>query len=72
MGQKPTIGRIVHFHAESETKPQAALVIDTNEDKNTISLAVHTRSGGRFMAHLPFEENVVTDQGYSWCWPPRE
>lgn len=72
MAQKPTIGRIVHFHAENEEKPQAALVIDTNEAENTVSLAVHTRSGGRFLAHLPFTENVVSDQGYSWRWPPRE
>lgn len=66
---KPTVGRIVHFHADGEKFPQAAIVIHTEAD--TIRLSVMTPSGGRFVADLSDQENVMSDKGYSWCWPPR-
>lgn len=70
---KPTIGRIVHFHAETEERPQAAIVVDDQaRGGECLKLQVFSHSGGRFTADVPLAENQCTDLGYSWSWPPRE
>lgn len=69
--QKPTVGRIVHFHPGKDTQPEAALVIAVYSD-TTVKLQV-CNAGGTWSTRdsVSFVENAGAAESAAWTWPPR-
>lgn len=68
--QKPSIGRIVHFHEEGG--PYAAIVTAINPD-GTVELATLGRNSLYYQHNIPFSgasEGKENSKG-TWSWPPR-
>lgn len=69
MEQKPTIGRIVHFHDEGG--PYAAIVTAINRD-GTLELVTFGRNSIYFQHNVRSRHADETDNfDNSWSWPPR-
>lgn len=82
MMQKPTVGRIVHYHYHKERDlnsavkgPNAAMIcyvlIDEEGDEQRVNLHVYPRWKGDsegFFQGIPFSEEPKPGH---WSWPPR-
>ena len=84
---KPTVGRIVHFHAQYGDGPLAAIVVAINGDPDadgSLSLAVaqppEIQNGWmsgvvefarKLARYAPNGTNAAIHGDY-WTWPPRE
>lgn len=65
--QKPSIGRIVHFHVSKDAEPMAAIITKVWND-TTINVSVFNASGG-----VQCEDSLTFDSdsaGKCWRWPP--
>jgi hypothetical protein len=75
MDQKPSIGRIVHYHAygtpggEFKSVPRAAVVTDIVDEAEEIGVCVLNPSGIFFhrVKHAPGDVPLA---GH-WNWPPK-
>ncbi len=69
--QKPSVGRIVHFHASKDAPAEAALVIVVHSD--TCINVSKCNSGGTWgtATSLPLEGSIPESTGAFWRWPPR-
>jgi hypothetical protein len=81
MVQKPSIGRIVHYHSygtpqgEYEGLPRAAVITEVDEDygpssllSRRVGLAVLNPTGMFFNQNVPYSEDPKPGH---WTWPPR-
>ena len=77
-GQRPSVGRIVHFYTpDAPGRPFAAVITDTLATGAQVSSEthVHLHTFGR----VEFTDEDEADVPYSetptkrarWCWPPR-
>lgn len=73
MEQKPSIGRVVHYHWEDSSGLYCRAAIIT-EVKNTVStdvsLAVMFPHGQAFYEDVEFDDNQGRKPG-TWHWPER-
>lgn len=76
MEQKPSVGRIVHYHSygtpggEYKPQPRAAIiseVLEHGEDLK-VSVVVLNPTGLFFNQNVPYSE---TPKPGHWNWPPR-
>jgi hypothetical protein len=83
--QKPTVGRVVHYYAESNSKdepysgPFAAMISAVDPppaegQPQTVSLSVFYPSSGRPEGE-EHQKSAVKQSAeptkHHWCWPPR-
>lgn len=76
-GQKPSVGRIVHFYTMrswpmgAAGRANAAIVTNVNDD-GTLNLGVWVRDGGHFaVENVPLRAGTEPLQTFWWEWPPR-
>lgn len=68
---KPSVGRIVHFHASEDAPAQAALVVGVNSDLH-LNLVVWNDSGTSSIQQNVFlKGSVQAGTTAFWTWPPR-
>jgi hypothetical protein len=70
--QKPTVVRNVHFHpaGETETAPQAAIVVAVHSD-TSVTLVAWTSGGTQHVeTQVEYSETHTADRS-RWTWPPR-
>lgn len=68
MSQKPSIGRIVHFHEEGG--PYAAIITAVNDD-GTVELATMGRNSLYFQHGVSEGAPEVQPTKGCWTWPPK-
>lgn len=74
MSQKPSIGRVVHYHSygspggEFKSEPRAAMVTEVSEDGATVGLFVMNPTGIFLNRNVAFSEDPKPG---CWTWPPR-
>jgi hypothetical protein len=65
----PTVGRIVHYYANSEATGQAAIVIGVSDlFERMVHLNVFTYAGVRVVNDVPYVDDLTQD-GPAWRWP---
>jgi len=74
-GQKPTIGRIVHFNLPGYEHAAPAIVTGVYEDDDKVDLLValpHGHPNGHTMSRPGVRLNDVDAPAeHTWDWPPR-
>jgi hypothetical protein len=67
---RPSVGRIVHYYPEDDSKPMAAIVNQTSDvDLTVVGLTLFDPRGDvRSKLNVAFSESP---KGSHWNWPPK-
>ncbi len=68
--QKPSVGRIVHFHGGPDAKPEAAIVTYV-WSPTKVNLAIFSPGGGSHRGVKSVDVLEDGKAGAGWTWPPR-
>ena len=69
MEQKPSVGRIVHYHSAQGSDPEAALVLAVHSDVSVNLQTWNANGTGSTRTSITFEG--VAEGAPFWRWPPR-